>query len=148
MAFLNSASPHRREIPFSTTNDTMPSSGTLARHSSLITMKPTAYLRTDCPFSFKFLLFISEARIIDQLEIVRCDPNASDFEQMKQKLAEATGKQATFPTVQIEPNVYKSDSDALVAHYAKLNNIDSKTLPAFSFYMKGIFAQLKDLHDH
>ncbi len=110
--------------------------------------RPTAYLLTDCPFSFKFLLFISEAKLIDGFEIVKVDPNAKQFEQTKTKLAEATGKKATFPTVQVEPDVYKSDSDELVAHYAKLNNIDPKTLPAFSFYMSGIFPQLEKLHAH
>lgn len=111
-------------------------------------MKPIAYLRTDCPFSFKFLLFISEAKLIDGFEIVKVDPNGKDFEQTKTKLAQATGKKATFPTVQLEPNTYKSDSDALVAHYAKLNNIDPKTLPAFSFYIAGILPQLEKLHAH
>lgn len=108
--------------------------------------KPTAYLRADCPFSFKFLLFISEAKLIEQFEIVRCDPNAAEFEEIQKKLTNATGKAATFPTVEVEPNVYKSDSDALVAHYAARNGIDTQSLPAFSFYIKGIFPQLQQLH--
>ncbi len=109
-------------------------------------MKPTAYLLTNCPFSFKFLLFISEARLIDRFEIVRCEPDSAELAQVKEKLTAATGKKATFPTVEIEPNVYKSDSDALVAHYAELNKIDPQSLPAFSFYMKGIFPQLAEKH--
>lgn len=110
------------------------------------THRPTAYLRTDCPFSFKFLLFISEARLIDRFQIVHCDPDDAAFEETKQKLAEATGRRATFPTVEIAPNEYRSDSDALVAHYATLDNIDPQSLPAFSFYMKGIFPQLAEKH--
>lgn len=109
-------------------------------------MKPTAYLLTNCPFSFKFLLFISEARLIDRFEIVRCEPDSAELAQIKEKLSAATGKKPTFPTVEIEPNVYKSDSDALVAHYAELNKIDPQSLPAFSFYMKGIFPQLAEKH--
>ncbi len=108
--------------------------------------RPTAYLLANCPFSFKFLLFISEAKLVDGFEIVRCDPNDAETERVKQKLAAATGKKATFPTVEVEPNVYKSDSDALVAHYAELNRIDPQSLPAFSFYMKGIFPQLAEKH--
>lgn len=110
--------------------------------------RPVAYLRTDCPFSFKFLLFVSEAKLIDRFDIIRCDPNSSDFESVKKKLADASGKKATFPTVEVEPNVYKSDSDALVAHYAELNKIEPQSLPAFSFYVKGIFPQLQKLHAH
>ena len=35
-------------------------------------IKPRAYLKVGCPFSFKFLLFASEARLLDSIEIVRC----------------------------------------------------------------------------
>lgn len=108
--------------------------------------KPKVYLRKDCPYSFKLLLFLSEARLVENFEIIRCDPDSAAFEETKRKLAEASGKKATFPTVEVEPNVYKSDSDALVAHYAKAHNIDVNSLPAFSFYMAGIYPQLTKLH--
>ena len=105
-----------------------------------------AYLRTDCPYSFKFLLFISEARLLDQFEIVRCDPKSVEFEQVKAKLGQATGKNATFPTVEIEPGVYKSDSEALIEHFARKNNVDAAKLVALSFYKAGIFPQLEEKH--
>jgi hypothetical protein len=105
-----------------------------------------AYLRADCPFSFKFLLFVTEARLLDRFEIVRCDPNSAQFEQVKAKLAEATGKNATFPTVEIEPGVYKSDSDALIAHFAKKHDVDVAKLAALSFYKAGILPQLEEMH--
>jgi hypothetical protein len=105
-----------------------------------------AYLRTDCPYSFKLLLFISEARLLDQFEIIRCDPKSAEFEQVKAKLAQATGKKATFPTVEIEPGVYKSDSEALIEHFAKKNNVDAAKLVALSFYKAGIFPQLEEQH--
>lgn len=104
------------------------------------------YLRTDCPFSFKFLLFISEARVLDRFEIVRADPNSAEFEQIKAKLEQATGKKATFPTVEIEPGIYKSDSDALIEHFAKKLNVDVSSLVALAFYKEGILPQLEELH--
>jgi hypothetical protein len=108
--------------------------------------KAKAYLRTDCPYSFKYLLFMAEARLLDQIEIVRCDPAAPDFERMKAQLAAATGSKATFPTVEIEPGRYLSDSDRLIGHYAARHGVDAGALVALSFYRKGIFPQLEQMH--
>lgn len=107
---------------------------------------PTAYLRIGCPFSFKLLLFLSEADLLEGFEIVKCDPNSDEFERVKAKLARASGKKVSFPTVEIEPGVYKSDSDALVQLYATKNGIDPKSLPAYSFYIESIFPQLEKQH--
>jgi hypothetical protein len=108
--------------------------------------KAKAWLRTDCPHSFKFLLFMAEARLLDQIEIIRCDPAAPDFERVKAQLAAATGSKATFPTVEIEPGRYKSDSEQLIEHYAATNGVDAGKLVALSFYRKGIYPQLERLH--
>ena len=105
-----------------------------------------AYLRTDCPYSFKYLLFMAEARLLDQIEIIRCDPAAPDFERMKAHLAAATGGKATFPTVEIEPGRYLADSDRLIEHYAARNSVDPGALAALSFYKQGIYPQLLRMH--
>jgi hypothetical protein len=107
---------------------------------------PTAYLRTGCPFSFKLLLFLSEAGLLKDFDVVKCDPDTREFEGIKAKLTEKTGKKVSFPTVEIEPGVYKSDSDALVKLYAAKHNIDPRTLAAYSFYIESIFPQLEKLH--
>ena len=108
--------------------------------------KAKAYLRTDCPYSFKYLLFMAEARLLDQIEIIRCDPEAPDFERVKAHLAAVTGAKATFPTVEIEPGRYQSDSDRLIEHYASMNGVDAEALIALSFYKKGIYPQLLRMH--
>jgi len=106
-----------------------------------------AYLKIDCPYSFKYLLFMSEAGLLDIIEIVRCDPGSAAFERVKQKLADATGEPATFPTVEVEPDRYVSDSDRLIDHYARAHHVRASDLPALSFYKKGIFPQLQELHE-
>ena len=82
------------------------------------TFKPKAYLKEGCPFSFKLLLFLTEAGIRDQLEIIRCDPKSQEFEEIKSRLQAGLHKPPSFPTVEIEPNRYLSDSDALIKHFA------------------------------
>ncbi len=108
--------------------------------------KAKAYLRAGCPFSFKFLLFLTEAGIRDQLELIRCDPAAPDFQGVRAKLQAALNRPPTFPTVEVEPGRYVSDSDALIGYYASRNRIEVSRLPTLSFYIETIFPQLLRLH--
>jgi hypothetical protein len=107
---------------------------------------PTAYLLKSCPYSFKFLLFISEAGLRDQFEIVTLEPESQAMKETKQKIEKATGEKASFPTVEIEPGVYKSDSDELIAHFSQKHGVDPANLIAFSFYKESIFPQLQKMH--
>ena len=107
---------------------------------------PKAYLKVDCPFSFKYLLFMAEAGLLDRIELIRCDPENAGFEGVKAKLAAATNQPATFPTVEVEPGRYQSDSDQLIEYYAQKSNIALRDLPALKFYKDGIFPQLQELH--
>ena len=107
---------------------------------------PKAYLKEGCPYSFKYLLFMAEAGLLDRIEVVRCQPESAGFERIKAMLAAATNAPATFPTVEIEPGRYRSDSDRLIDYYARANDIDPGDLPALSFYKQGIFPQLQELH--
>ncbi|HLS80763.1 MAG TPA: hypothetical protein VK025_05120 [Steroidobacter sp.] len=107
---------------------------------------PKAYLRVGCPFSFKFLLFMSEAGLGDAIQWIRCDPEDASFGQIKEKLTAGLGKNATFPTVEIEPGVYRSDSDRLIEHYAQQHAVAVEQLRALSFYKESIFPQLLEAH--
>ena len=108
--------------------------------------KAKAYVQEGCPFSFKYWLFMLEAGLEHQIEVVRCDPEGPGFETVKAKLAQGLGKAASFPTVEIEPGRYLSDSDALINWYAERNEIDAGGLPALQFYKETIFPQLLQLH--
>jgi hypothetical protein len=106
--------------------------------------KAKAYLKEGCPFSFKFWLFMVEAGLTDQIEVIRCDPDDAAFEAVKAKLSAALRKPASFPTVEIEPGRYLADSDALIEHYARKRDVDASRLPALAFYKETIFPQLED----
>jgi len=109
-------------------------------------MKPKAYIKEGCPYSFKFLLFMAEANLLHVVDIIACDPADDEFEGIKEMLSRATGKPATFPTVEVEPSRYLSDSDHLIAHFAVRHDVDQHTLPALEFYRRSIFPQLDELH--
>jgi len=108
--------------------------------------RPKAYLKDGCPFSFKLLLFLAESGMTAEVDLIRCDPEAAQFEAIKSRLEAGLRKPVTFPAAEVEPNRYLSDSDALVAHFAAKRNVDVRTLPAFSFYVQTIFPQLRRLH--
>jgi len=108
--------------------------------------KPKAYLKDGCPFSFKFWLFLVEAGIADQVEVIRCDPRDPGFGQIKERLAKGLGKAASFPTVEMEPGRYESDSDALIEHFARKNGVEASGLPALAFYKQTLLPQVVELH--
>jgi glutathione S-transferase len=108
--------------------------------------KPKAYLKDGCPFSFRFWLFMVEAGIAEQIEVIRCNPADPAFAEIKATLAKGLGKPATFPTVEVESGRYQSDSDALIQHFAARNGVDASKLPALSFYQQTILPQVVELH--
>ena len=110
------------------------------------TFKPTAYIKDGCPFSFKFLVFAAETGLLDEIEIVRVrdgDPNA---DATKQRLSDKLGKPVSFPTVEIEPDRYMSDSDKLIEHFARRAELAVDELPVLSFYKETIFPKLLEHH--
>lgn len=108
--------------------------------------RANAYVKEGCPFSYKFLAFMAEAQLLDQIEVVRLREGDADYETTKQKLAEHLGKPASFPTVEIEPGNYMTDSDRLIEHYAKREGLHPDEMPVLSLYKQGILPKLFELH--
>jgi len=108
--------------------------------------KPTAYIKDGCPFSFKFLTFMTEAGLLDSIEIVRMRERDPTFDAKKQRLTEKLGKPATFPTVEVEPDRYLTDSDLLIEHFARRHGLRPDDMPVLSFYKETIFPKLIELY--
>ena len=53
------------------------------------TFKPNAYLKEGCPYSFKYLLFMTEAGLLNQVDVIRCDPESAEFDVVNEKLSKA-----------------------------------------------------------
>lgn len=108
--------------------------------------KPKVYVKEGCPFSFKYLLFMTEAGLLDRIEIVRLDPDEPSFDATKAQLSEGLGKSATFPTVEVERGRYMSDSDRLIEHFAEREGRRPDEMPVLSFYKETIFPRLLKAH--
>lgn len=109
--------------------------------------KPRAFVKTTCPFSFKFRLFVTEAGLSDQFEFVPMDPFSDDFSAVKADIEAKYGKPVIFPVVEVEPGKFMSDSDALITHYASKFGVDDKALPTLNFYRNGLFPTIMELED-
>jgi hypothetical protein len=107
--------------------------------------KAKAYVKEKCPFSFKFLVFMSEAGLLDRIEIVRLSPEDAGFEAEKEKLSKRLGKAATFPVVEVERGQFMADSDRLIERYAGRAGLKPDAMPVLSFYKETIFPQLIEL---
>jgi hypothetical protein len=110
------------------------------------TFKPSAYVKEGCPFSFKFLVFMAEAGLLGDINVVRLREGDPSYAQTKQRLDDHLGKPATFPTVEVEPDRYMTDSDALIEHFAKRAGRRPDDLPVLSFYKQTILPKLFELH--
>jgi hypothetical protein len=79
--------------------------------------KPVAYIKEGCPYSMKLLNFIDEAQLRDQIDVVRCAAGTPVMDAVKQKLSKATGSSPKFPTVEIEPGEFKTESSELIRYF-------------------------------
>ena len=107
--------------------------------------KAKAYVKEGCPFSFKFLVFMAEAGLLDRVDIIRMKPQDPGFEAEKEKVSKRMGKPMTFPTVEVEPGQYQTDSDQLINRYAAEAGLTPDSQPVLSFYKQTIFPQLIEL---
>jgi hypothetical protein len=108
--------------------------------------KPRAYVKEGCPFSFKFLVFMAEAKLLDEIEVVRVREGTPKYEAAKQEIGKHLGKPATFPSVEVEPTRYLTDSDRLIEHFARRHGWRPDDLPVLSMYRETIFPQLLEHH--
>jgi hypothetical protein len=107
---------------------------------------PTVYLLVGCPFCLKFLIFVSEAGLIADMTIVRADPKGSEFQVLQARISDSLKSKATFPAVEIEPDIYKVDSDSLIQYFAQKHDICVDNLPALSMYKEGVLPAFINLH--
>lgn len=98
-----------------------------------------AHLLSSCPFCFKFLLFMTEAGLLDQIEVITLDHGSDEYAEQKQQLEKRAGRSVSFPTVEIDDGQFQSDTDQLINYFAAKNSIDVNALPTLSFYSNGLF---------
>lgn len=102
------------------------------------------FLKRGCPFSFKFLLFVTEAGLLDQFEVVELSDGEAEMDQVRELLNEKLGK-ATFPTVETSEGKFINDSDALIDYFATANNIEVENLSTLELYSRVMMPRMGQL---
>lgn len=91
--------------------------------------KPKLFVRVTCPFCIRLENFFEQAGLLEKIEVIECDTKGGDeLNRYRTVLSEKLGKQATFPTMEIAPDQFMSDSGALINYYCELYNIEQKPM--------------------
>ncbi len=79
--------------------------------------KPVAYVKEGCPYSMKLLDFLVDSKLTDRVEIVRCRAGTPTMDAVREKLSSATGDTPKFPTVEVQPGEYRTESSELIRYF-------------------------------
>lgn len=106
--------------------------------------KPVVYLKNGCPFCFKLRVALLELKMLDDLEIRTFTEGTPEGDEIRNVLS-AKMSRVMFPTVELSPGKFKSESDELIAYFAELKNVVPENLPTLSAYINGPFKKLMAL---
>ena len=81
--------------------------------------KPIAYVKEGCPYSEKLLKFLAEAQLTDEVDIVRCAVGTPTMEAVREKLSSATGDRPKFPTIEVQPGEFRTESAELIRYLSE-----------------------------
>jgi len=106
---------------------------------------PVAYLKQGCPFSFKFLLSITEMGLLDKIQIEEVIDGEERMEQIRALLSEHLTK-ASFPSVQVEEGKFMNETNDLIQYFANKYEKDIESLTLVPFYERGLFKKIGNLY--
>ena len=104
----------------------------------------TAFLKQGCPHCLRFMIFMTEAGLLSQIDIKEFAQGEESFEQARALLKEHLGK-PSFPAIEVEPGKYMKETDDLIEHFANLNDIDRSSLQLLPLYERGVFQRQRKL---
>lgn len=109
------------------------------------TFKPVLFLKQHCPFCLKLRIFLLEANLLDFVSLREFLPD-SDHEQTIRAELEGKIEKITFPTAELTPGEYRSDSDGIITRLAEKVGIDTAMLPTYRSYVDGAFKRMQALY--
>lgn len=105
---------------------------------------PVLYVYPQCPFCFKVRLFLLEAGLRDQVEIVEVEKGSDDETRVRAEIEPHVSK-VSFPTLQTGPNAYVGDSDTIIAWFENRFGADRGTMETLDVYVRGPFESQRKL---
>lgn len=107
------------------------------------TEKPVLFVKHTCPFSLKLRLYLLEAGLLDRVNL-RESRTPAEEEAMRRELSPHLAK-VSYPAARFGGE-YLTESDDIIARFAKDGGRPPEQLPTYQAYVDGPFAQLVALH--
>ena len=98
--------------------------------------RPVLYLKDKCPWCLKLRLFLLEAGLADLVE-ERFFAAGDEAEAGIRAYLGAHLEKVTFPTVELAPQQFLQDSQAIIDHYAAQAGVDVASLKVLDQYVRG-----------
>lgn len=106
--------------------------------------KPIAYLKDSCPFCFKLRVALLELGMLDAIEIRSFASGTQEETEIREHLSTKL-ERVMFPTVEISPGQYRTESDELIGYFAGMKGTDPQTLSTLKIYVEGPLKKLMAL---
>ena len=98
-----------------------------------------AFMLRGCPFCTKYLVWMAEAGLMDQIQIVMETP------EIREMLKAAGKEKPTFPCVEVAKGEFMYETLDLIEYFKKKHNI-TKDMAAFNFYDDGVFTIFRAMY--
>ena len=107
--------------------------------------QPTVYLKQNCPFCMKVRIALLEAGLGDTVQTRNFVPGEPEEDAIRAELAPHLEK-VTFPTAQLTPGQYVTESDDIVASLCAIAGTEPSAMPVLTNYLEGPFASMMRLY--
>ena len=110
------------------------------------TPKPKIYLLLSCPYCLKLRIFLSEAGIADRFELVEFQSGDDTHQAVRNRMI-AAGLKPSFPAAELgAEGEFTTETNDLIARFAKETNVDPSKMPLLAYYEKGVFPRVGEMH--
>ena len=99
--------------------------------------RPKAYLLSGCPFSTRLYLFLTEAGLAKEMDVVTVQAGDDTHREVFAEV-EATGLKPSFPIFERAPGSFEVDSQAVMDRLSEEHGVDLKTLSFLRYYNEGM----------
>ena len=107
--------------------------------------KPKVYLMVECPYCLKLRIFLNEAKLDDQVELVVFHGGDDTHQEVRNRMIQA-GQKPSFPAAELESGTLTTETDVLISHFGGPTKIDPTSLPLLNYYLDGVFARTVAMH--
>tara|TARA_B100000678_G_scaffold277321_1_gene270970 strand:+ start:1363 stop:1743 length:381 start_codon:yes stop_codon:yes gene_type:complete len=107
--------------------------------------RPRIWLLKSCPFCLKLRIALSEMGMEPRVDYIVFEKGDAAEADLRDRLTKA-GIKPSYPAAEVAPGDYATESDDLIARYAREAGVDPETdLPLLDYYRDGVFAKFLDM---